>query len=243
MSLSCHVNATQEGQLTTTQTAEERLGQVDQELEELKAAFVDGVQELQRTSEVDGSFADRWGDVASRIRSIQDEVYAPDFDKEQLVELYQALLEIKDLLADGKPCDLDTSDRLLVCIERVRHVVRDALDEHVSGCQSDVGLVMADLEKWLPRTPDRVLAEIVDVDRRTLARWKRKSGPPDHRLRIVASLIAILRHNWTEEGIVAWFYRPRHDLDGRKPIDLLDDPNGADTLISAARSGRSQYAT
>lgn len=239
MSPICDIGAT----VPTVQTPEERLGRVDQELEDLKTAFVDAVQELQRASEVDGSFDERWDDVISRIGTIQREVYAPDFDKDQVVELYQALLEIKDLLAAGRPCDLDTSDRLLICIERIRHVVRDALDEHVSGVQSDVGLVMADLDKWLPGTPDRIIAGLVDVDRRTLTRWKRKSGPPSRRLRIVASLIAILRHNWTPEGIVAWFYRPRRDLDGRKPIALLDDANYEGALISAARSSRSQYAS
>jgi uncharacterized protein (DUF2384 family) len=78
--------------------------------------------------------------------------------------------------------------------------------------------------------------EIVGVDRRTLSRWKKQSGPPKRRVRMVASLVAVLRHNWTEEGIVAWFYRPRRDLDGRKPIALLDDPNEDYALIIAARS-------
>ena len=244
MSLPCPAYATQERYLTTIQTPEERLERVDQELDELKTAFVDAIQELQRASEVDGSFDERWQDITSRISAIQHDVHPPDYDKDQVVDLYQSLLEIKELLnTRGKPCDLDAYDQLLVNIERIRHVVRDALDEHVGGVQSDVGLVMADLERWLPSTPDRVIAEIVGVDRRTLSRWKKLSGPPKRRLRIVASLVAILRHNWTEEGIVAWFYRPRRDLDGRKPIALLDDPNFDYALISAARSSRSQYAS
>ena len=40
----------------------------------------------------------------------------------------------------------------------------------------------------------------------------------------VARLVAILRHAWTDEGVVAWFYRPRKDLDARKPIELIDEP-------------------
>ncbi len=230
--------------MSAVQTPEERLERVDQDVDELKTAFVGAISELQRAPEIDDSFDERWQDVRSRISAIQDEVHAPDYDKEQVVELYQSLLEIKDLLnISGTPCDLDTCDRLLVNIERIRHVVRDALDEHVAGVQSDVGLVMADLARWLPSTPDRVLAEIVGVDRRTLSRWKKQSGPPRRRLRIVASLVAILRHNWTEEGIVAWFYRPRRDLDGRRPIALLDDPTFDRALIDAARAGRSQYAS
>jgi len=230
--------------VTTIQTPEERLERVDQELDELKTAIVDAIQQLQRASEVDDSFDGRWQGVRSRITAIQHDVHPPDYDKDQVVELYQSLLEIKELLnTSEEPCHLDTCDQLLVNIERIRHVVRDALDEHVGGVQSDVGLVMADLARWLPSTPDRVVAELVGVDRRTLSRWKKQSGPPRRRVRMVASLVAVLRHNWTEEGIVAWFYRPRRDLDGRKPIALLDDPNEDYALISAARSSRSQYAS
>jgi hypothetical protein len=59
----------------------------------------------------------------------------------------------------------------------------------------------------------------------------------------LARLVAILRHNWDEEGIIAWFERPRRDLSGRRPATLLADPNAEDELISAARSGRNQYAS
>lgn len=60
----------------------------------------------------------------------------------------------------------------------------------------------------------------------------------------MARLVAILRHAWTEDGIVAWFHRPRRDLQGQRPIAVLKDPNyDEDELISAARAGRSQYAT
>jgi hypothetical protein len=229
--------------MTTLSTSEERLERVDHEIDGVKAAFVDAIEELQRASEVDGSFGERWQQIRSRLDTIQGDVYAPDYDKDQLVEIYQSLLAIKDLLNAGSPCDLDTCDELLVNIERIRHVVRDALDEHVAGVQSDVGLVMADLARWLPRTPDRVIAELVGVDRRTLSRWKKQSQLPKRRLRVVAALVAVLRHNWTEDGIVAWFYRQRRDLNGRPPISLLDDPNEEPALIGAARSGRSQYAT
>jgi hypothetical protein len=62
-------------------------------------------------------------------------------------------------------------------------------------------------------------------------------------LRVFARLVAILRHNWDEQGIVAWFDRPRRDLGGRRPATVLLDPNYEDELISAARAGRSQYAS
>jgi hypothetical protein len=63
-------------------------------------------------------------------------------------------------------------------------------------------------------------------------------------MQTVGQLISILRHNWTEEGVVAWFHRPRWDLGGRSPLAVLSSENfDEDILLSAARAGRSQYAT
>jgi uncharacterized protein (DUF2384 family) len=102
---------------------------------------------------------------------------------------------------------------------------------------------MAELDRWLPDVPDQTVAKMIGVDRRTLSRWRGQAGQPRRNLRVFARLVAILRHNWDEEGIIAWFGRPRRELDGRRPVALLDDPNAEDALIGAARSGRSQYAS
>jgi uncharacterized protein (DUF2384 family) len=102
---------------------------------------------------------------------------------------------------------------------------------------------MQDLDQWLPHVPDQTIANLVGVDRRTLSRWRGQTGQPRRNLRLLARLVAILRHNWDEEGIVAWFGRPRRDLAGRRPAALIEDPNAEAELIEAARSGRNQYAT
>jgi hypothetical protein len=224
-------------------TPEERLERADELVEELKNGFVGAIEQLQESPEVDETFNERWLDLDARLTEIRDELYPEDYEKDQLVEMFDALWEIKDLLMRGEQSNLDTYDRLLILLERIRQVVRDALDEHVAGIASDNGLVLRDLEQWLPNTPDRVLAELVGVDRRTLSRWKKQSKPPTRRLRTVARLVGVLRHSWTEEGIVAWFTRTRRDLGGRKPMTLLDDPLNDERLLSAARSSRSQYAT
>jgi uncharacterized protein (DUF2384 family) len=223
-------------------TPEERLERTDELIEELKRGFVEAIEHLQQRSEVDGSFEERWVNLSRRIGELRGEFQPEDYDKDQIVEVYNALWEIKELL-EREPSNLDVYDQLLLRLERIRHVVRDALDEHVAGIASDAGLVLQDLDRWLPHTPDRVIAELVGVDRRTLSRWRKQSKPPARRLREVARLVAILAHNWSEEGIVAWFYRGRRDLNGRRPITLLDDPMYDEALLSAARSGRSQYAT
>ncbi len=224
-------------------TYKERLGQFDREVEELQQAFLKAVEHVRDSPVTDDSHRERWNEISQRLKGLRTGIAAEDYDKDQLATLSTALLDIRDELDQGAPDDLDVSDRLMILLERIRHVVRDALDEHVNGVSNDVGLVMADIERWLPDVPDQTIAGLVGVNRRTLSRWKKLSGPPRRELRIFASLVAILRHNWDEEGVIAWFDRPRRDLDGRKPENLLADPNAEDQLVSAARSGRNQYAT
>lgn len=227
-----------------TLTTEQRLENLDIELEALKDSYVRAVIELRQADEVDASFAHRLELLERRLKDLRTQLAPEDVDKDQLVAYHDALWEIRDLVdaARGR-YDLETFDQLLLQIERIRHVVRDAIDEHVSGVRDDVGLVLEELRTWLPLTPQRVIAELADVDRRTLARWANQSGPPSRRLTMVARLVAILRHNWTEDGVIAWFSRPRPDLGGRKPLTLLPDPNYDERLLSAARSGRAQYAS
>jgi hypothetical protein len=224
-------------------TPEERLSKFDEELEQLKDELVDAIRQLQQAPEVDDSWKDRFRETSDRLSAMGDALQ-PDFDKGQVVDFYRALVEI-GRVTDGreKPYDLDTYEGLLLRIERIRHTVRDALDEHVPGVHDDVGLVIDDLERWLPHTPKKAIADLVGINPRTLSRWAKLTEPPDRRLAIVARLVAILRRNWTEEGVLAWFYRPRRDLAGRKPASLIGDPHAEDALIMAARAGRSQYAT
>jgi hypothetical protein len=225
-------------------TPEERLERIDSEVEDVKKSFVEALERLADEPAVDASFGARLDSLVERLNRLGTDLQPDDFDKDQLASLFRSLWAIRDLVdaADGSP-DLDTCDRLLVLIERVRHVVRDALDEHVTGVADDRGLVVKALRGWLPNTPLRTIAELVGVDRRTLNRWAHQSGPPSPRLALVARLVAILRHAWTEAGILGWFDRPRRDLGSRKPRALLADPAAEDALIMAARSGRSQYAS
>lgn len=229
--------------LSTTMTPQERLRGLDQEVEGLKQAFVEAAAELDNAPEVDGAHQERWTTILDRVRALRTELQPQDYDKEQVTQLFETLFDIRDLM-EQQPHDLDLIDRLLISVERVRHVIRDALDEHIAGVANDVGLVIEELDRLLPGVKQDDLAELVGVDRRTLTRWAKKSGAPRQRLRTVARLVAILRHNWTEEGIIAWFHRPRRDLDGRTPLSVLRDANyDEQSLIMAARAGRSQYAS
>jgi uncharacterized protein (DUF2384 family) len=230
--------------MAATLTPEQRLGRADEELQDLKDGFVDAISKLQDHPEVDGSFRERLETIDERLGALRDSLRLEDLDKAQLFEFHGALWEVNRLLRgeEGPPANLDVIDRLLIAIERVRHVIRDALDEHVVGLPTDAGLVAGELKRWLPNTSNETIARLVGVDRRTLNRWTKEHRKPPRRLQLVAHLVAILRHNWTEEGIVAWFDRPRRSLDGKKPIALLDDAGAEEKLLSEARAGRSQDA-
>lgn len=230
--------------MTATLTPEQRLGHADEQLLDLKNSFVDAIAQLQEHPVVDASFHERLETVNERLAALRDGLrMEDDLDKAQVIEFYDALWEINRLVAERDTTeDLDIVDRLLVAIERVRHVVRDALDEHVVGLPGDAGLVVGELKRWLPNTSNEVIAGLVGVNRKTLSRWRQQHRPASPRLQLVAHLVAILRHNWTEVGIVHWFDRPRVGLGGRKPTALLDDPAAEEKLLSEARAGRSHDA-
>lgn len=210
-------------------------------LAELKEGLVEAAARLEAAPEVDASFEERWRGLADRLREVRAGLRVEDYDRDQAALLFATLFDIRDLL-DG-PRDLDTVDRLLLAVERVRHVIRDALDERVDG-EGDTAAVVAGLDRRLAGVTRDDLAGIVGVDRRTLSRWRASAAPPGARLRLVARLVAILEHSWTPAGIVAWFHRPRRDLGGRTPLAVLSRRNpDEEALVSAARAGRSMYAT
>jgi len=234
--------------MTAALSTEERLEKVDRQVVAVQKGFVDAIGRLQESREVDDSFETRWREIADRIKGLRYGLQPQDFDKEQVAELSGTLLDMRDSIdvvnAAPRFQDLEAFDALLVDLERIRHVVRDALDEYVAGSRQDVGLLIRDIDEWLPRTPRQAVAELAGVDRRTVTRWARRSSPPTRRMQMVGRLISILRHNWTEEGIVAWFHRPRRDLGGRTPLAVLSSESfDEDMLLSAARAGRSQYAS
>lgn len=228
--------------MTATLTPEERLGHADEELLDLKNGFVEAITQLQEHPQVDSSFHERLEAINDRLGALREGLRPEDLDKAQVIEFHAALWEINRLLSEKKTYDLDVIDQLLIAIERVRHVIRDALDEHVVGLPNDAGLVVEELKRWLPNTSNETLGHLIGINRRTLSRWAKEDRTPTRRLQLVALLVAILRHSWTEEGIISWFERPRRDLGGKKPVTLLEDPGAEERLLSEARAGRSQDA-
>ena len=106
-----------------------------------------------------------------------------------------------------------------------------------------------------------VLDELASVDQKELATllgyasdrslrdWRAEKtkefrGNPD-RVTLIGQLVYDLRTAMSPHGILAWFNRPRHQLGGKAPVDLINqNPKVADEPLRAlARGFRGQLAT
>jgi hypothetical protein len=221
-----------------------RLENIEVEIADLVAPFVQEVSKAASKEEVDPSFVDRFRDTALRLIELNTELNEDDFDPRALAEFRGILLNaIKDVAERDPERPLDTIDSLLIHAEQLRHLVRDAMDGHVGGAGKSAEEVMESLRRTLPSVRQVELAALLGRSQRQVQRWAVQSGPPPRRLELVAKIAALLQHSWTEEGVVAWFFRPRADLGGKKPVDHLDDPAREDDLITVARRGRAQHGS
>jgi uncharacterized protein (DUF2384 family) len=139
-------------------------------------------------------------------------------------------------------------DRLRVALESLRQgFAAIAENEPVSNERSP-----KEIARWLVETaevPQNRLADLLGVSLRQFQRWvsTQESTQPDgddaRRLRSVARIVNQLRFSLTPAGAVEWFSWPRDDLQGRRPIELLDQPDKLPELTAIAGSMRSTYAT
>jgi uncharacterized protein (DUF2384 family) len=227
-----------------TSLTEARLGHIEGEIGELVEPFIQEVTAAALKDAVHPSFVDRFRDTARRLIELNDELHEDDFDPRALAEFRGIIIDtIRDVEEADPDQPLDTVDSILVHAEKLRHLVRDAMDGHVGGLGQSSADVMESLRDILPSIGQVELAALLGRSQRQVQRWARQTGPAPRRLELVARIAVLLRHSWTEDGVVAWFFRPRPELRGKKPIDLLEDPNRELDLLAAARRGRAQHGS
>jgi uncharacterized protein (DUF2384 family) len=211
------------------------LRQADDELSDLQLVLEAAVQR----DALDHESVKRLHDTAEQVAGRVNADLPMQVDADARDEIRRRLIDMLTLsIDDGAPLDL--ADRALIEAEAVRHVLRDLLQE-----QSPVGLRDAKetvrlLEDWLPGLAVNQLAELAGMSTRQLQRRRQDGGVSSHRLQMFARLAAILRFSWTDQGVYAWFHRPRLELGGRPPIELLEDPASERDLMFLARAGRVQ---
>ena len=228
---------------STASPEQARLQHLEDVIEDWKRRLIDEIP-VAEAGEIDRAYHERFKQTVHRLLLLNDELHPEDFDPEALAELRGILLNTVRAAESFDPeRPLDSLDGFLVQAEALRHIVRDALDGRVAGAEDDAGTVVARLQTWLPQIRQKQLAELVGRSPRTVQRWAAIGGRPTRRLRLVGRLVALLRRAWTEEGVLAWFYRPRREFRGRAPIEVIDDVEYERPLMVAARQGRAQHGS
>ena len=194
----------------------------------------DKVDELQRRN-----FA---GTAMRLVTRLTRDLAPLEIEAAAQAEIQRVMLDAIERLQDRPETEaIDMLDDLLVRGERIRHVLRDALDADLGARHEDARALAGALVDWLPRVPQREIADLAGISLRQLQRWLRDGGEPTRRLWLVARLIVLLKRAWTPEGVVAWFRRARADLGGKAPIELLDNPEWEQALLRVVRQGRAQH--
>lgn len=183
---------------------------------------------------------------AAWVADLEDRVYAlssglpegtEDFDARRLWEMLHALRRAAD---SGSDDEIELAAMMLGDVARRlgRRLLHDELDEPRAA--ADYVL------RTLASVPAADLARLLGVSAKTVGAWR--AGRPvtrnTERVVLVAHVITYLRSSLTAAGLVQWFAAPRHQLDGRTPLDLLDGDlaPAREALISLARGARGQLA-
>lgn len=228
--------------MSTASPEQQRLRRLEDLIEQWKSTLIADVAQARSEGEIDSVYMGRFKDTVLRLTRLNDELHPEDFDPEALAEIRDILLKgiaAAETFDESRP--LDAVDDFLVRAEALRHLIRDALDGHVGGAADDAQAVTRALREWLPGIKQKDLAELIGRSPRHVQRWLKDGGEPTRRLQLVARLVAILRLGWTSEGVLAWFYRPRRELKGKRPVDVLDDAEYERPLLVSARQGRAQH--
>lgn len=159
--------------------------------------------------------------------------------------IHRAVIQAEDAVRRaGEP---GARDRLRIALESLRQgFAAIAESEPIADERS-----AKDVVRWLADTtevPQNRLAALLGVSLRQFQRWlstqgAQPEGDDARRARAVARIVNQLRFSLTPAGAVEWFGWPRDDLGGRRPAELLDQPERLPELAAIAGSMRSTYAT
>jgi len=228
------------------------LDREQQELADLERMISDGLARIRNDMEtvtkdskqpgIDPAYVKRWLETAKRLSVQVSNDLPPQLEPEAVAEIRKIIINLLDALERVDPDrPFDAIDRFFVESEAVRHILRDALDEHAGCGEDDARPLVAYLQQALPRITQADQARLAGVSTRHLQRLGKDGGTPPYQLVLAVRLVKLLRYVWNPEGVVAWFYRERRDLDGHAPIDLAGNAGFERALIRLARQGRAQH--
>jgi AraC-like DNA-binding protein len=228
--------------------------QDQQELVDLEQRITDALSDLREELEalagdgdvptIDPDYMDRWVQTIRRLTVQLSNELPPQLEPESVAEARKIIINLLDALEErDEDRPLDTLDDVFVAGESLRHIIRDALDEHVGVGDDDARRLVAYLKDALPRVTQADQARLAGISARHLQRLAKEGGTPPRQLVLAARLVKLLRYVWNPEGVVAWFHRERTELDGHAPIDVASDPGFERTLLRLARQGRAGHGS
>lgn len=191
--------------------------------------------------------------IAEAVHSIAASVTQPTaISPWQAIDPYLALIIHRAVIQASEAVhhrdDPAARDQLRIALESLRQgFAAIAENEPASDERSP-----KEVARWLAETaevPQNRLSDLLGVSLRQFQRWvsphemTQPDGADARKLRSVARIVNQLRFSLTPAGAVEWFNWPRDDLQGRRPIDLLDEPDKLPELTAIAGGMRSTYAT
>lgn len=190
-------------------------------------------------------------DLRYFIDDLADQLIDIPEDAVLRVDPYLLVAAQRALIGSLRALDSDdpvwAKQQMRIRLEQIRQVYRDLSE----GDAVYEDRPAKELARWLAGTLDTSqgrIAELVGVSTRTFQRWIAggDSAGPDgedaRRIRVVARAANHLRHSLTGPGVVTWFETPNAQVKGKRPIDLLDDIEGARQIATLAASTRSHSA-
>ena len=160
-------------------------------------------------------------------------------------QLFVFLTELRRALdADTKTTDKDGQVRLAAM--RMGDVARRLERRLEHSVLEDADEAARYVFEQLDSIGATELARLLGVSTKTVGAWRSGKSVKQKvaRVKLVAQLVSYLRYSMTPTGLVMWFDNEADLLDGRSPIQLLDESVSAawEPLVSYARGGRGQLA-
>jgi uncharacterized protein (DUF2384 family) len=190
-------------------------------------------------------------EIVAAVREVATGVTQTALARWQAIDPYLALIIHRAVIRAEEAVHLadepGARESLRVALESLRHgFAAIAENEPIADERSP-----KEVARWLAETaevPQHRLAELCGVSLRQFQRWlspqeaAQPEGRDAWRVRAVARIVNQLRFSLTPAGAIEWFSWPRDDLEGRTPLQLLDEPDKLPELTAIAASMRSTYA-
>ncbi len=147
----------------------------------------------------DPEYVNRWLETARRLSVQISNDLPPQLEPEAVAEIRKIIINLLDGLEqvdEDRP--LDTIDQFFLGSEAMRHILRDALDEHVGVRDDDASRLVAYLKAALPRVTQADQARIAGISTRHLQRLAKEGGVPPRQLVLAARLVKLRPETWAK---------------------------------------------